>query len=270
MPTPSSPSPPLLVFTDLDGTLLDHADYGHDAAKPALAALRARGVPLVLASSKTAAEIAPLHAELGLGATPAIVENGAGVYRPGEADGNSPDHARLRAALAGLPADLRALFRGFSDMDAAEVARRTGLTPEAAERAKDRRFSEPGDWLGNEPELAAFVAALEERGVKAQSGGRFLTLSFGATKADRVAEIAADFGSPPTLALGDAPNDAAMLEAADHGVIIRNDHGPGIPGLPGEAEGRITRTALPGPAGWNRAVLDFLATITPEEDRRHG
>ena len=72
-----------VVFTDLDGTLLDHDSYAWTAAAPALDALKQAGVPLVLASSKTAAEIAALHAELGLGRTPAIVKKGAGLWRPG-------------------------------------------------------------------------------------------------------------------------------------------------------------------------------------------
>ncbi len=260
MLNPPAPRPQLLVFTDLDGTLLDHADYSYAPAQPALAALQARGIPLVLASSKTAAEIERLHEALGLGSTPAIVENGAGVLRSGRVRSAEDDHARLRAALATLPPDLRQAFRGFSDMSPQEVSKLTGLAAEDAVRAKDRQFSEPGIWLGGDAALEEFRARLAAQGIAAQQGGRFLTLSFGATKADRIAEIAADYGTPCTLALGDAPNDIAMLEAADFGVIIRNDHGPGIPPLAGEADGRITRTARPGPSGWNDAVLDFLET----------
>ena len=69
----------LIVFSDLDGTLLDHDSYGYDAAAAALAALRARNIPLILCSSKTAAELVPLRAELGFENCAAIVENGAGI-----------------------------------------------------------------------------------------------------------------------------------------------------------------------------------------------
>ena len=74
---------PLIVFSDLDGTLLDHETYSWAAAEPALAALRAQGIPLVLASSKTALEIAPLRAAMGFSHCPAIVENGAGLLAAG-------------------------------------------------------------------------------------------------------------------------------------------------------------------------------------------
>ena len=41
-----------LVFTDLDGTLLDE-DYGWAAARPAVEALQAASIPIILNSSKT-------------------------------------------------------------------------------------------------------------------------------------------------------------------------------------------------------------------------
>jgi hypothetical protein len=49
-----------VVFSDLDGTLLDHETYSFDAARPGLDALKSRGIPLILASSKTRAEMQDL------------------------------------------------------------------------------------------------------------------------------------------------------------------------------------------------------------------
>jgi len=58
-------SPPFfLVFTDLDGTLLDHNTYGWEEAIPALELCRTRGVPVILVSSKTRAEMAALRCKL--------------------------------------------------------------------------------------------------------------------------------------------------------------------------------------------------------------
>ena len=72
----------LLVFTDLDGTLIDHDTYDWTPAKPAIEALKKFSAGLVLASSKTAAEMGPLRAKIGANRWPAIVENGAGVLPP--------------------------------------------------------------------------------------------------------------------------------------------------------------------------------------------
>ncbi|AJE45108.1 HAD-IIB family hydrolase [Celeribacter indicus] len=260
-------APRLIVFSDLDGTLLCHDSYSWMQALPALKLMKTLGLPLVLASSKTAAEIAPLRADMGFLDCPAIVENGAGLLPAGqEAPVQGDAHEAILACLDRLPQDLRAPFRGFSDWSVEEVAARTGLALPEARLAVQRQFSEPGLWSGTEKMRLAFEAALAEGGIVARQGGRFLTLSFGATKADRMAEIAAGIAPRAvTMALGDAPNDVEMIEAADFGVIVRNLHGPGIAELPGEAEGRITRTAAQGPEGWNRAVL---ARISEQYEQR--
>ena len=249
--------PPLIVFTDLDGTLLDHHDYSWQAAAPALDKLRALGVPVVIASSKTAAEIAPLRAEIGFADCPAIVENGAGLLPAGATpDDAADDYARLRAALDTLPAELRNRFRGFGDMTDQDVADITGLPLASAALARTRAFSEPGVYEGD---AQAFTKALEQKGIHARRGGRFLTLSFGGTKADQMADIAATYGTPDTIALGDAPNDVEMLQTATHGVIIANPSGQPLPELQGEAEGRIFRSEKAGPNGWNASILKLLS-----------
>ena len=58
--------PRLLVFTDLDGSLLDHHTYRWDAAADALRLLQEADIPVILASSKTRAEMLPLQSALDL------------------------------------------------------------------------------------------------------------------------------------------------------------------------------------------------------------
>lgn len=252
--------PKLVVFSDLDGTLLDHETYRWDAAIPALDRLRALGVPLVLASSKTAAEITLLQREMFLTRYPAIVENGSGVI--GLTDQTQEDaYPVLRQHLDRISDDLRGFFRGFGDMTVNEVAALTGLSTNAASLAKTRRFSEPGLWAGNADTLDQFTTALAAHGITAQSGGRFLTLSFGKTKADAMDSIIQVLRPEQTLALGDAPNDIAMLDKADHGVIIANPYRAPLPGMPGEVDGRISRTKDAGPSGWNIAVNAWLDAL---------
>ena len=250
--------PPLVVFSDLDGTLLDHDTYAWDAAKPALTRLALLGCPVILTSSKTAAEITVLQADMALDAYPAIVENGAGVIGLEEAETEHSTYTRLRGLLDDVPQDLRAQFTGFGDMDVDALADLTGLSTDAAALARKRDFSEPGLWSGSSDEKAAFLDHLGTQGVFATQGGRFLTLSFGATKADGMARVLRRFDAERCVALGDAPNDITMLEAADYGVIIANPHRTLLPPLNGEDEGRISRTLDAGPLGWNTAVCALL------------
>ena len=66
----------IMVFTDLDGSLMDHETYAFDEALPALEALAQGDIPVIVVSSKTRAEIIPLVSQLKL-TGPIIAENGA-------------------------------------------------------------------------------------------------------------------------------------------------------------------------------------------------
>lgn len=249
-----------MVFTDLDGTLLDHKTYDWGPAKAALDRLRQVGAWVVLASSKTAAEVAPLRADIGFEHCPAIVENGGGVLPAGRAmDTRATEYARLRQALK----DLSYSFQGFGDMTVAEVSELTGLDHASAARAKQRQFSEPGLWTGSDEEFARFKLLLDKAGLSLQRGGRFFNLSFGWTKADRVKEMTTYYAPRNTIALGDAPNDLEMLRSADFGVIVANPHGPK---MPNQAREGMPTTKQPGPKGWSKAVLEILDGLSLEKE----
>ena len=45
-----------VIFTDLDGSMLDAETYSFQAARPALQKLKKKQVPIILCTSKTRAE----------------------------------------------------------------------------------------------------------------------------------------------------------------------------------------------------------------------
>ena len=55
-----------IIFSDLDGTLLDHKTYTFDPALEALSIIKSRQIPLILSSSKTRAEIERIQSHLAL------------------------------------------------------------------------------------------------------------------------------------------------------------------------------------------------------------
>ncbi|HEX9202385.1 MAG TPA: HAD hydrolase family protein, partial [Vicinamibacteria bacterium] len=160
----------LVVFTDLDGCLLDEETGACEAAGPALQALRRAEVPLVLCTSKTRAEVEPLHRRLGL-ESPYVVENGGAIAIPASARGwKAPlgprgggplmvplgaPRARLVEALAEIAAESGVCVRGFADLTVEEVGERTGLAVEAARRAAMREYDEPFLIEGEAPPRAA-------------------------------------------------------------------------------------------------------------------
>ncbi|MBI4746103.1 MAG: HAD-IIB family hydrolase [Deltaproteobacteria bacterium] len=71
----------IIIFTDLDATLLHPKTYSFDEARPALKQIREKGIPLVLCSSKTRAEIEVYRKRLD-NEHPFVSENGGGIFIP--------------------------------------------------------------------------------------------------------------------------------------------------------------------------------------------
>jgi mannosyl-3-phosphoglycerate phosphatase len=257
----------LLIVTDLDGTLLDERTYSFEPARPALAALERRGAGLVLASSKSRAEMEPLAGELGL--HPAlIVENGGAILVPRagggyEAIARGAERATLVRALAEIGREAGASPRGFASWTPEAVVRLTGLTLEAARRALERQYDEPF-LLEDETRAAAVAAAAERRGLRVMRGGRFFHLTGATDKGqallelmDRLAPGEGLSGAPATVGLGDAANDLPLLLAVERPIVMPRRDGRLDPELARALTGAEVAPE-PGPAGWNAAVLTVL------------
>ena len=67
-----------IIFSDLDGTLLDHFTYQSIAASETLQQLQHANIPVILNTSKTFAELSIIREDLDLD-TPFIIENGAAI-----------------------------------------------------------------------------------------------------------------------------------------------------------------------------------------------
>jgi mannosyl-3-phosphoglycerate phosphatase len=255
----------LLIFTDLDGTLLDHDSYGYADAEPALKELRRRGIPLVLASSKTRLEMTEIHRELDLDA-PFICENGAAICEPdGEPEALAMARAGVLEVLARLRRDYDFSFTGFNDCTDSDIAALTGLPPDRAALAAAREYSEPILWRDTPARRDLFLQLLSESGLQAQQGGRFLAISGPCDKAAAMAMVTERYvnrAGLTTVALGDSPNDLAMLAAADIAVIVASARSADMQ-LPGKTQ--LIRTRQPGPRGWRSAILELLAQPATSE-----
>jgi mannosyl-3-phosphoglycerate phosphatase len=187
----------LIIFSNLDGSLLDSATYSIAAARDALDALRSPKVPLILVPSKTYAEIEPVRRALG-NRHPFVVENGGAIYLPersfsvqsvesalcGEYRRGSfgIEYGTVRTALKDIEQTLGIPLYGFGDMKVEEIAERTDLSIQQARLARMREFDEPcvvaetGDVLGE------LLRQAQIRGFRCTQGGRFYHLSGGTTK----------------------------------------------------------------------------------------
>lgn len=261
----SNMSTKLVIFTDLDGCLLNKADYDWSAAKPVLQQLQRLGIPLVLNSSKTAAEMGELAREFQLNGLPFISENG-GVIQWN--DLVSKDHPPMQILGAQRTAILQLLqqqkqqfqFRSFFDLRIDGVMQATGLGRDEASLACDRQSTEPLLWDDTDTALDQFRETIENAGLTLTRGGRFWHVTGQNTKGAAMVEVArrfADKYSPDnivTAGIGDSPIDQSMLDVADYPIGIPS--GGSLNVQIDEACGIVAPDE--GSAGWAKAITTLL------------
>lgn len=248
----------LLVFTDLDGSLMEHETYSIKPAEEALKILASRSVPLVMNSSKTAREIEAIQKATGMpGAY--ICENGAALRLPEKS--KTIEFGQLQTTWLPKVHEFRIQegykFQGFSDWSEKEITNLTGLDEKSAELSKQREYSEPILWRDSANAKQKFEKQLSSLGLKLLEGGRFLSIQSDFDKSNGMTWMRKQQNDSLTLtvALGDSPNDEAMLNCADIAVIIKSAKSERIKLAHDQ---KAIRTKRPGPAGWQDAMLEIL------------
>lgn len=252
-----------IIFTDLDGTLLNHDTYSFAAAKSMLNFLRAHNIPLIIVSSKTKNEILELQKSFKIFNT-FVFENGAGIYIADQevtktlSLGYNIHH--IRKSFAEYKKKIA--MRGFSDMSLDEIVKLTGLSPKKAQDARERLFTEPFV-MENKDQLETLRQTAHLDGLEVVAGGRFYHLITEGQDKAKAMEVVKDFYEQKyqqnftTIAIGDSQNDLSMLQSADVPILI--------PRLDGSYIScyikNLTKAKFPGSSGWNQALKEYFDVL---------
>ena len=250
----------IIIFTDLDGTLLDHTNYSFEAALPMLYFIKTNDIPLIIVTSKTKNEVLRIQALLGLKA-PFIIENGAGIFIPSKEDyemiAMGFDYEYIRSCFLKYAKSIPMI--GFFDMKVEEVAKYTNLSIENASDAKKRSFTEPFI-LEDESRLDELRRMANEDELDIVKGGRFYHLiTKGQDKSNAIKHLIKYYKKNgtedlKTIALGDSANDLSMLQSVDMPVLIPHPDGSY---LECDIE-TVIKAPFPGPKGWNTVLKEYF------------
>ena len=261
------------MFTDLDGTLLDHDTYDWKPALPAIKLLKEYKFPLILNSSKTSSEIKLLRKKLA-NVDPYICENGALVFtntlleETTESDMEafyfSKSFSCIKNSLNEIRKNHDFDMLEFSEIDIKTLMDLTGLNETDARNAKQREATEPLQWNDSNESLENFSRLLNAHNLTLTRGGRFYHVSSPVDKGEPIKWLINKYRlmEPETqwitAGLGDSFNDISMLEQVDYPVLIKNTktQKPDVDHINNLIESKSS-----GPTGWNFEVLKILKTI---------
>lgn len=261
--------PRYVVFADLDQTAL-----------PAVQALRAQGIPLVLVSSKTRAELEPIRRRLQH-RDPFIVENGAAVFVPqglftfplervrtkssyDVIELGMPYHM-LRDVLKQIEDAVETPLHGFGDLSVDEIMQITGLSHNEATLATIREYDEPFLLEGPQAVVEEVCRQIVVRGLCWTKSGRFFHLTGDNDKGEAIEllmrcyqrEQRLRFQPDPveSVGIGDSIADVPLLAVVDHPILVQKPDGSFDTDV---LVPRLMRTRGIGAAAWKEAVLTLL------------
>jgi mannosyl-3-phosphoglycerate phosphatase len=273
----------LVVVTDIDGSLLEPGTRSLSDERAALDFLAARGIPLVINSSRTRAEIERLQRTLRM-QTPFISEHGSALFVP---DGSFPFVSpRARPAVGGRVIEfgrryhevvdtLRITSReigvkmvGFAELTIEDVARELRVPIVEAQLAKLREYTELFRFVDEQDATRSrLMKTLRRRGLRCWRVGTHYLVGAMPDRAESLEALKAmwaqAWGDPLVVGFGDSEDDVAWLRHANVAVFVQNDR-CGVPArvLSKLPTVQVTRSA--GRAGWSEAVFEFVGSLMKE------
>lgn len=232
-----------VVFTDLDGSLLDLKSYSYYKSETAVQSLKKANIPIVFCSSKTKCEQLFYQEALGL-KHPFITENGSAIFIPRryfkrkipyhtfvtddyEVISLGKSVADIRSFLETYRNEFELKFTCFADIPPEEVSMLTGLDVRSARRAMMRDYSET---LLSGAVNQVFYNALELEGLRSIKGSKFETIVGAKVNKGAAVQILKDlyereFEQIRTFGIGDSVNDIEMLEEVDDAYLVQRPEG---------------------------------------------
>ena len=258
----------IIIFTDLDGTLLHRDTFQFDTIKNYIKSLVNKGVIIIPNSSKTETEIEEFNEELGVN-LPFISENGASIHGLNLITSNFPDKlivSREKEELLGIfenkvPEKLKQKCFQISKMSKKDQEKILGQKDEKLKNALNRKYTLPFLFKGDKNEKNRLLKLLNTNSLTLQEGGRVSNLCDNVNKVksmNRVVKILKKIEEKIiTIAVGDNYNDLDMLKNCDIPCLVFNDQFK----LDQINIDNLIFSNKPSPEGWADVIKKALAKL---------
>ena len=259
----------LIIFTDLDGSLLHRDTFQFSEIKDYLLYLISKGIQIIPNSSKTEKEILSFNQELGAD-LPYILENGSAIHGLNLLNINFPNkiilsrekNEILQIFNIKVPENLRNKCEFISEMSKKKQMEIFGLPGDKLKDAIERKFSIPLLFKGDKIDKNKMFKVLKKNSLTFQEGGRVINLCDNVNKVKSMNKVINFFkrieNNVKVIAVGDSYNDLEMLRNSDIPCLVFNDQFK----LDQININNLIVSNKPSPEGWADVVKKALVKLT--------
>ncbi len=224
----------VIIFTDLDGTILHRDTFKFDTIKNYLKKLVNNGIIIIPNSSKTEIEIDKFNEELGV-ELPYILENGSAIHGLNLINQNFPNKIILSREKEELlkifnmkvPEKLMNKCIQISKISKKKQEKIFGQKDDKLQEVLKRKYTVPFLFEGNNSEKNKLLKILNSNSLSLQEGGRVLNLCDNINKIKSMNKVIKILKKTEdkivTIAVGDNYNDLDMLKNSDVPCLVFND-----------------------------------------------
>ena len=224
----------ILIFTDLDGSVLDRDTFKFDQIKQYMKKILNSGIHIIPNSSKTESEIIEFNQELGENLT-YISENGSVINGLNILNSNFPDKIILSREKEELieifkknvPENLQNKCKFISNLNKKNQMGILSLSDNKLKNALKRKYTEPFLFEGGKSERIELLKILKKKSLTLQEGGRVINLCDNVNKVKSMKKILKIYkkiqSNIKVIAVGDNYNDLDMLKNCDLPCLVFND-----------------------------------------------
>ena len=263
------PKKKILIFTDLDGSLLDKETFKFDVIKDYFKELVRNGIIIIPNSSKSEAELLDFNEQNNLDLS-FITENGSSIHGLNKIHHNLPDKIIISRTIneirnvyeENISLDFKNKTTHILELEIEVQQKILGLPLDKIKLAIKRDHSLPIKFNGTEIEKKEFTKILKNSGLTIQTGGRIMNVCDNVDKSKAVSKVLQLIRKQLddeviTIGVGDNENDIEMIEQTDYPCLVKNDNfDSSLINID-----NLIKSSEPSPLGWADVIKTAIQKI---------
>ncbi len=259
----------IIIFTDLDGSLLDKDTFRFDEIEDYFRELISIGIKIIPNSSKTESELLDFNKLNNLNLS-FISENGSSIQGLNLIHSNLPEKVSLSRSVdqiysiynENIPYHLKHKITFILKLNSKEQQEIFGLPLDKMMLALNRNYSLPIQFNGNEIEKNEFIQIMNNAGLTVQTGGRVMNICDNVNKSKAMSKALELIRKKLdeeiiTIGVGDNENDIEMIKQSNYPCLVKNDNfNCSLINID-----NLIKSSEPSPRGWSDVIKTAIQKI---------